>query len=62
MGCRHTGIVSSQLQAAHWRVLHFSGAEFHRRPQACIEEVFATVEAAYAELRRLIWGTIYIST
>lgn len=28
------------LQAAHWRVLHFSGSEFHKNPLACVQSTY----------------------
>ncbi len=36
------------LVAAGWRVLRFSGREVHRSAHACVDQVFATIEALEA--------------
>jgi hypothetical protein len=38
------------LQNAGWRVLHFSGAEFHRNPRAAVSDTYLTVFDAYRGL------------
>lgn len=35
------------LQNAGWRVFHFSGSEFVRHPQRCVEEVFKTADSIF---------------
>lgn len=39
------------LQAAGWRILHFSGAEFHRDPLACVHAAYTAAADSYADLR-----------
>lgn len=44
------------LQDANWRVIHFSGSEFHRDPFACIEAAFKSAHGVISTLERRAWA------
>lgn len=37
------------LQRVGWRIFHFSGSEFVRHPQRCVEEVYRAADSAYMD-------------
>lgn len=50
---RHRDRRDRDLQAAGWRLMHFSGSEFHRNPAKCVDEVWSASWGTRVDGRRI---------